>query len=328
MPLIPPPKMLPPSRFPQGLPKEIYQEPSPASPIHLSSSLVLRSGASGAVPVNAFKNPMGQDMEILEIKFEISGAATTGSTPVFGGTIWTDLMMGSYKLTNGAVPVWNFGKMENILSELLSDDQDALNFSAYTWRLPRPMFVPAGACIAPSFVHTGYIASTLNVRVGMSGRTVSRKPKAIYMPWISKYVSKAFNPLSAADKDQSQETDLFNPHPEVFHLQRFMGRTLTQNPGASTNQGENRPRSFADQYLLARIVDSYGRPIVANYTPFRLIFSEVTRSWEMDNESTLDPEGFYKVILRKDAMVLAGASANLFGQAFVSMVGWRELKAL
>lgn len=310
----------------KNLQNQIYRKPPPASPVHLSASLVLQSGASGAVPAATMKNPMGQDMEILEIKFELSGSTLYSGSPIFGGTVWCELTMGSIKLTNGSIPVWCFGRAEN--PEIESTSSVAAVgyvFNNYSWRLPRPLFVPAGAVVTASFTHTGFVKTAVNVRVGYSGRTVFTKPKKLYVPWVSKFLSKAFNPLSAAGVDTSSELDLVNPHPEVFHLQRFVGRTLAIEPGGgSTFDFEDvNPQSFGSQYLTARITDSYGRPIVRNFVPFYSIFSPVTRSWEMDNGASLDPEAYYIVNLKKDATVY---DTDGIGQAFISMVGWREME--
>lgn len=300
----------------------VYHQRPPASPIHLSSSLVLASGTSGAPSQTALKNPMGQDMELLEIKFELSGGLQSAHAAVFGGTIWCELVMGNINLTNGSIPVWNFGRAENLEGESKSDLADSLTFLSYSWRLPRPLFIPAGATVVPTFVHTGYVPDSINVRVGYSCRTVFTKPKKLCVPWVANYASKVFNPLSSAGIDSSSELDLVNPNPEVLHLQRFVGRTLTL--AANGSAGENFPQSFGSQYLTMRMIDSYGRPTVQNFTPFRSVFGALTRSWEMDNGAELDPESYYIVSLKQNAIALN--TDGWMGQAFVSMVGWRELE--
>jgi len=304
----------------------IYTQQPPASPVHLSASLVLPSGSNGAPQPAALMNPMGQDMELLEIKFELSGAFVAGDetvTPGFGGTVWCELAMGGVKLTNGAIPVWNFGRAENLQAETFTDDENSLGFSAFSWRLPRPLFVPAGAVVIPNFTHTGFIPNTLNVRIGYSARTVFTKPKRIYVPWVAKYASKSFNPIEDAGVDLSSDLDLVNPFSEPVHLQRFVGRTLMLRANGTADEDG---RGFAAQYLNVRMTDSYGRPIVRSYTPFRSVFGALTRTWELENGAQMDPKAFYIVNLRKDAMTTdtAGAAA----QAFVSVVGWRELEGL
>ena len=311
-------------RVPQViLPSQIYDNQSRSSPLHLSDSLILRSNTAGTVNAAAMKNPMNQDMEILEIKFELSGALVDGNDTTFGGSIWCDFSMGPIKLTNGAVPCFLFGRAENLTGEYKTDTTDTLGFNAYSWRLPRPLFVPAGTALIPNFTHTGFIPNTVNVRVGYSCRTVTKTPKRVCVPWIAKYVSKAFNPISTAAVDVSSELDLVNPHQDPVHLQRFVGRTLFLPNTGSTGSSEDRPNGFGSQYLTARIMDSYGRPVVRNYTPFRTIFSAQTRSWEMGTGAILDPEAYYIVSLQKAAMTL---TPDGVGQSFISLVGWREME--
>ncbi len=317
------PKQIQPVQRPVPVIKnKIYTQQSPISPIHLSAKVVLDSGSSGAASVASLKNPMGQDMEITEIKFEVSGDITSGVNPIFGGTIACELVMGDYKLTNGAIPIWCFGRAENLAAEAMFDTQTGFIFQSYAWRLPRPLFVAAGGAVVPTFTHTAFVKQKLNVRIGYSARTVTARPKKLYLPWVAKYASKAFNPISAADVDSSSQLDLVNPNPEPLHLQRFVGRTMQTDDNGRSIDDPVFP-AFSDEYLNLRMTDSYGRPIIKNYTPFRVAFSALTRTWEMDNGTVLDPESYYLVNLKKDAMVVAVEGS--FGQAFVSMVGWREL---
>ena len=83
----------------------------------------------------------------------------------------------------------------------------------------------------------------------------------------------------------------------------------------------------AAQSIFLRITDSYGRPIVRNFSPFRSVFSALTRSWEMDNGAKLDPQAYYLVNVRKDAVSYASSGTGS-AQAFISMVGWREMGKL
>jgi len=308
----------------------IYNQRPPASPVHLSSSILMRSGSSGAVQQAALKNPMGQDMELLEIKFELSGADNitltnlSGYAQVFGGAIWCELNMGGFPLTNGAIPVWNFGRAENLAGEIKTQNF-GVSFLSYSWRLPRPLFIPAGAVVVPRFVHTGYIPDTVNVRIGYSCRTVFTKPKKIYLPWVAKYASKVINPVSSVLVDSSTELDLVNPHKEELYLQRFVGRTMTVEPVAPAGGRENGDNEVTNRYLTLRIRDSYGRPVVKDFTPFRSVFEASTRSWEMDNGACLDPESYYIVEMKKIDTVSVGSDTTSSLQTFISMVGWREV---
>lgn len=323
----PRPQVLIPTRPPPKNP--IYTQRPAASPVHLSSSIVLAPGSSGTVPIEALKNPMGQDMELLEIKFELSGSAVGGLVAAFGATIGCELMLGQHKITGSAVPVWNFGRAENLTAETKYDNNaggDDLAFVSYSWRLPRPLYIPAGAVLTPKFSHNGMVAAAVNTRVGYSARTIFARPKVLYMPWVASYKSKAFNPISAAGVDNSSELDLVNPHPEVLHLQRFVGRALVIS-AADGSTGELGSQAFCSQSLSLRMTDSYGRPVVRDYTVFDQVFSALTRSWDMDNGAGLDPQSYYLVNLKKAAATYGVGNTNDSAQAFISMVGWRELGA-
>ncbi len=305
----------------------IYTQRSPSTPLHLSGGVLLSAGSNGSVPTAALKNPMGQDMEILEIKFEVYGEYTNYIS-VFGGSVAVELTMGKIKLTNGSIPVWNFGKSENMTGESQQDQalptvSGTPTWVSYSWRLPRPLFVPAGAVIAPNFTHTSLVPAPLFARIGYSARTVTARPKKVYVPWVSNWISKSFNPIENVGADVSTELDLVNPNPEVLFLQRFTGRALTINPAGGDDSTEFFTDAFGSRYITLRMVDSYGRPIVSNYTPFRDVFGASTRSWELDNGATLDPEGYYIINVKKEAFSASIAGSS--GQLFVGMVGWREM---
>lgn len=307
----------------------VYNNPSPKMPLHLSDSVIVQSGSSGTVNPAALKNPMGQDMELLEIKFELQSAFVGGSASALGGTISAELTMGGLKLTNEAIPVWGFGRAENLSAETQSGrtpDGASVGFIYYSWRLPRPLYIPAGDTVIPTFTHSGNIATPIGVRVGYSCRTTTR-PRIAYVPWVTKYISRSFNPLEDAGVDASGPLNLVNPHDQVVYIQRFTGRTLAKVVVSASSQPtvEADPISFGAKYLQMRMTDSYGRPIVRTFTPFRSVFSAGSRSWECDNGTILDPKSFYIVNLKKDAMVLAATNEGSFGQAQITMVGWREI---
>lgn len=320
MPFIP--RQLPPKAVPRVIPP-CFKDPrfnqQPIAPVHLSGSLVLQPGATGSVDSSSLMNPMGLDMEILEVKFEISGGGIGGSD-VYGGSVGCELLLGTNKLTDGSIPLWSFGRIENLRAEssALESSGSAPRFTFYSWRLPRPLFIPAGTTVTPNITHTGLVPTALNVRVAYSGRTVAKKPKRVHVPWVTAYGSKSFNPLSTADVDRSANLDLQNPYDEPVNLQRIVGRAITSI--ASGNYVSN-SADFAQSALTVRMTDSFGRPLVRTHVPFRSVFGN-TASWEMDNGTVLDPHGFYIIELKHTAQ----AGINGLGQAFVSVVGWRDLE--
>lgn len=328
-PLLRPSAMRPQARpVPPYAQNPVYHQ-QPVAPIHLSGAVQLQTGTAGGIAPAALKNPMGQDMEILEVKFEVSGSLGQNADVgvPYGGSIGCELALGSYKLTNGAVPVWNFGRAENrpgeAKIETIGFASTPYSYCSYSWRLPRPLFIPAGAALVPNFNHFGYVPFTLGVRIGYSARSVFKRPKTIYLPWVASYKSKVFNPITDASTDASDEEELINDTDRVIKLQRFTGRLQYIFPDGTTSDID--PVSVGARYLTMRMVDSYGRPIVRTYTPFHSVFSPLTRSWELEDiGAQLDPGAFYRVFLKKAAMTMASGQNGGQVQAFVSMVGWRE----
>lgn len=299
-------------------------------PIHVSASALLQTGATQGVNDQALQNPSGQDMEVLEIKFEVAGEIDVVANEfgtAMGGSVACDFKLGNYKITNNAVPIWNFGRAENLSGENKTGGTGAnFGYSVYSWRLPRPLFIPAGSILKPTFTHLGFVTGDLNVRVGYSAR-VAKAPKTICLPWVSAYMSKAFNPINVAGSDSSQPQQLMNDTDHVFQLQRFTGRLMfLQTSGVAA---ENSIPTLGARYLTARMTDSYGRPIVRTYTPFRSVFGDITRSWELEEVGAqLDPGAHYRVFLQKAAMTMASTALNATQvQAFIGMVGWREVAA-
>ncbi len=306
-----------------------YQQ-QPIAPFHLSSVVTLQPGSTGALSGPQLKNPMGQDMEILEIKFEIIGRGVN-SVPdyigvPFGGSVAVNLNLGSFPVTQGAVPLWGFARAENIQGEAKVDSDSEDTYCMYSWRLPRPLFVPAGALLKPELTHLGYVGIPLTIRVGYSARTCLKPPRTVAVPFVSGYASKVFNPLTVSSSDSSQPQQLFNDTGKQFKLQRFTGRTLWFAKSADVNfVSEALLNGFGSRFLTMRMTDSYGRPIVRTFTPFRSVFGDLTRSWELEEVGAeLDPGAYYRVFLKKDAMAINTDYAASMAQAFVTMVGWRE----
>jgi hypothetical protein len=333
------PFIVPQGALPRPLPgynqNPVYHQPPPAAPIHLSGSLLLQPGTSGSVQPSVMTNPMGQDMEVTELKFQLLSLGNSGFAldAVLGASIAVELKLGNYKLTNGAVPVFSLGRAENLTAEYAT--LASLNlYNTFSWRLPRPMFVPAGATVIANFTHTGLIALPINVRFSMSARSLFIKPKVVCLPWASAFTSKVFNPLTTAGTDQSGHVDLVNDSTgfegaaQILKVQRFVGRAIVIQSGDHAYEGPTFGAAFREDGLTVRMMDSYGRPTVRYYTPFTSVFSGLTRSWELEGSGVeLDPGAYYLALLKSAALPGIGGFGytGIQGQAFISLIGWREV---
>ena len=310
----------------RGKPVGVQSPLVPSSPLHLTASTVLQSNSPGGVNSISLKNPLSTPMEIMEIKFSIQGPIPSTNVPVIlGGTVACKLDMGQIPLTNGFVPMWSFGRSTSLSFEEVGDNNTLMATSEFSWQLPRPLYVPAGAVVTPTFQHLGLIQGSVTARISYSARSLpaGTPPSGrLAVPFAASYMSKSFD-MNVAGATNSVETDLTNPFAEPLYLQRFTGRVavLINSIQSAT---ETTVPSAAGQCFNIRMVDSVGRPIVRSFAPFSQVFSAVTRSWELDEKTFLDPRSYYQVFIRKDVPLQGSApSSILTAQAFVGMTGWR-----
>lgn len=330
-----------------------------SQPLVVSARTTLASNTTGGVNTVALRNPMNRPMEILAVQFELDmeilGAAGINILPnnVMGGLIAVKMELGQYPITNGYVPVWSLGRSEQWIDE----DQGTVALPTvvgfltvntpvgtalcanqnYLWRLPRPLFVPAGSVVTPTFQHRGLFTESIDVNISYICRSlpIGYEPKKILVPYASSFITPNFDLDSIAtsgdtEQSDSTETDLINPFDTELYLQRFTGRSFVYNNGSpeQTAEGAFTPVSaYIDAATTVRMADSHGRPIIPFYTPFRTAFAGVTRSWEMDAGHMLDPQSYYLASLRVGPLaptIFVGEQFTL--QAQIGVVGWREIK--
>jgi len=304
----------------------------PTSPIHLTASTTLASNSSGGVNAISLRNPLNQPMEILETKWRLDIAKDVGN--LLGGLVGCKLDLGKYPITNGFVPVWSFGRSENLSEERIPSPgivgpAGTLTMAfEYTWRLPMPLYVPIGAALIPTFQHRGMLADSVDVRISYSGRTLpldTPPPKKIVLPYVAAFSSKVID-AQTSTFDQSVETDLVNSFSQPIHLQGFSGRGLVirnDNLAVSAESLSN-GEAMISNALSVRMVDSNGRPIVRNFTRFRTAFAAATRFWGMENGATMDPRSFYLAFLRFTPLAVPPIVPVTL-QAFIALTGWRDL---
>jgi len=303
----------------------IPQYQSTPTPIHLTATATVPSSTAG-VGVNsvALKEPNGFPMEIHTIKFGQLITGTSGiedGSLILGNVIGCQLSLGQLPLTNGFVPVWGFSRGTYTGRERLASS--GLNsYIEYIWRLSRPLYVPAGGIINPVFKHFGGTEAAIDARISYSGLSMpaNYKPKKIFVPYVSSYMSKVFNSYNGTDSDASTETDLINPFDTDLTIDRIVGRVATYDNTLGIYY-EVETSDVGSRYLTARMVDSLGNQIVKDFGAFNSVFNYVTHTWEIGQK--LPPKAYYSVYLQKTAAGVSNATYR--SQAMVSMVGYREV---
>lgn len=298
-----------------------FQFPT-TSPLHLTATTTVQPNSSTGVNAVALKNPNGQPMEILEIKWSLS--QSTFDNEDLACVIGCKLDLGNFPLTNGYVPIGLFGRTENLWAEQVSDGDLTICINEFSWKLPRPLYVPADSVLVPVFQHRGLVNADVNVRISYAARTLplgAPPPKKLALPYAAFYAGKPFDE-SDSGTDNSVETDLMNPFAEPIIIQRFGGRCMVfTNSGSVCNEARADDSIGSIQYNV-RMADSFGRNLIQNLIPFRLAFSALTRGWEVEN-ALMDPKSFITAYLRKDLPFQGAPSPGQLTQAMISVVGHR-----
>ncbi len=262
-------------------------------------------------------NPSGSPMWLDEISFALSRGG-------YGSTIRAAFTLDRVPLTGGYVPVWNFGRMLNTAFE---ETNDGPNNGMFVWRLPKPLYIPAGKYLAAKIWHTGLPdVKTCDFRMTYYGRAISSSapvPKRIPIPWVTSFVGNVV-PTAADTTDKSADSDLCNPFDVPLFVQRFIGRAISYEGSAGSPPNEVKD-AFVDEFSRAvselitiRAFDHRGRILVRDYTPLAALFSESDKSWTVN--AKLAPKGFYRMML-SEALSALTVGYNI--RPMISMVGYR-----
>lgn len=313
--------------------------PADFTPIHVYANASLQANSQVAVNAQALQNPLGGPMEIHEIRFKITAdlpesafAAPDPITGDMGALIAVKLDLGTIELTNGFVPAWALGMDEDQYAnvqyfENLPSGVIQKNSSYYRWRLPKPLYVPAGATVVPQFQHRGFSTVPVQIGIGYSGRALPANappPQTNFVPWVTSYFSKAFV-LSdtATDFDTSSNTDIFNKWDQPVQLQRLgIHCPMVDLAAGSWYEWTVNVGSMFD-YIQTRIVDSGGLPVVRKYTPIGQLVNPSNRTWEMSG-AIMPPGSFWNVFLRCDPVLSPPLTKTLVAQPQVALVGYRK----
>lgn len=311
-----------------------------ADPVILFTTCVVEAGGNGSPDVAKLTNPDHLPMEILEIRFRIYPTDTSvGSySAITGMAIGVKMDLGSIPVVDADFPISLFGSVRDSYefgqSELTPSRAIPMTFA---WRLAHPLYVPAGATLAPSFTHLGQSAFPVNVDVVYIARLATgAKPAVVRVPWVTKYTSKSFDISQAApaDKDSSNSLDIANPFSVPLFLSRLVGRvSIFQNEATSSSVGRSDnvvyedPMQFRNRLAKMTVRSSRGADIIRTPTAIGTVFPANWRAWETPGEWQIQPGEFYNVKLTSVVVpdVFATSAYVSRAQVSVGLVGYREV---
>jgi hypothetical protein len=177
------------------------------------------------------------------ITYETDAVQVVGEdnpSPHFGGDFFLNLKLGGRKVTQGFVPIWNFGiPYDEYPSEFYQGIQGRKCVGHYRWIPPKPIFVPEGMTMEAEFMigPNFYIPDggwffgggppNYVCRVSYRGRTIpcgAMLPEETILPYVMSYVARD-------GERMSRETDLRNDIDKGLVLHRIVGRSRRQVTG-------------------------------------------------------------------------------------------------
>lgn len=324
-------------------------------PIVLRAEATLVSNSDGEVSASSLTNSSGEPMEIHEFIFSVRPSDTTletidenisGISPT-GGQVAIGLSVKNaddfgYALSNGPVPLWNYGQARLLGEETASQTFALVNPSplqqltfstgAYLWKLDHPMYVPNGGRIVPVLKSLGAFPTNVVVGITAVGRILPSTPlKSSYkVPWVCSWVSKSWT-IGQTGVDASPDNSLWNPFSKPVTIERFTGRIpmLFESTPTAPQTGsllvmtEVSKNSYYAQNFWLTMRDSVGNPLVRKRTLFRSVFESATRTWEARH--ILPPGQYHRINVSKTALATPTETTLSRGSVSVASVGWREV---
>lgn len=306
----------------------IISDPGPAvSPLILQAQIVAPAGggAMGLADTTRLENPFQAPMWIDEIRFRIPGGNT-----VEWSSISIELKLGNLSLTRSNVPIGLFGK---VLTDQNFDSDSGTQYE-YTWKLPKPLFIPARELLRPTVYFQAYAGATSRtVTILYVCRPLPRDyptPKNLQVPWVSYFQPPNLTlPSASADRsDASTPSDLYNPWDQDLHVQRFIGRLLPRNVASEMQNLMSLDSAKVDLTTglvttgtLVSAQDSMNNILIRDPTPFGHVFDFIDRSWTVN--CILPPKGFYLFTVDR---LWSNYAAALTASVCIGMVGWREVR--
>lgn len=288
------------------------------TPILFSTSFQTLAEGGGAIPDTAeLTSPFRRPMLIDEVRF--SYISPLGVDATLAPSIRCKLVVGRTAITStrdggGFVPIWAFGpRLGGDKSiEAVTDAIFAANVKAghFRWRLPKPLFIPAGQSIVPSFYRQqDGLGGTARVAVAVVGHQLGDAakvtPAKVDVPFVA-YYEQPVNQAASI----SSELDLVNPFRVPLNCQRFVFRIVRVIATTSITEG------IAVNITMK---DSAGVNIVGDSSSSTGVFDRETRSWTFAR--VLPPKQRYVVSISN---ANAGSAVTDYNQPQMSLIGWRQ----
>lgn len=303
------------------------------SPLQLTARVVLGTATGKAVGVDdvqRLKNPNRTGFYVEEIRFRLVNTHALTDSSVWLGRVGVRLDIGRLALTCGQyIPIG-----------LLCTPQDIVEATNHaTWRLPKPLYVPDGEAIIPSFYQgtdfpvTGQQPWTIFITfVGRSSSLGVAVPDHADVPVVTAWIDQVRPGGADVKAIRSGRSDLKNRFGEPLFAQRLSGGALVlapvQGPAFTGHsslvislQDEMADRIVND-FTLTQVFKSDGSIVARDKTPWQQLFPATSRSTTL--LSVLRRNEFYQ--MQTDLLASNVTTAGLKIQLMAALIGYRRVK--
>jgi hypothetical protein len=308
-----------PRNAPRFIPPAIVK-PSTGAPILLYDQVTVPNGGEQPFKSKAFTNNRNRRIQIHEMRCV---SATNSVQPVVMPNALIALQLivkrkngKTFPITRGYVPVLAICRSDNRLGEMEASLGAATGIlGANVWQFSTPIDLNPGDCIESQVKNLGLFNAPVIVDLAYAGADASG-PTSSRVPYVTHWQSRDFA-YAEAGFDSAPPDMLANDTGRDFHVDRIIGRVVTNNAGSVGDFGDPTPET--DSFL--RIATAQGKPILPAYSAFRAIFGQGAA---VETDYFMAPGDFINVDVQHTAGNL-GAPTYFQARALVSLVGWREV---
>lgn len=280
--------------------------------------------APGIFDTKALLNEADGPMLLDEIAFQVG--VTTSNVQMddtsYASQWQARIEYGRYPLTNGFVPMMCMGPPYNPEAEftgrstLYTENPYYLRYGYFSWRFPKPLFLPRGHGLNASVLcatdgrRPAALLTEATVTMVMKGRILpmgTRPPLHQDVPYVTGFAPTYSGTPGAGgkwDRLRSNELELKNPFLVPLHVQRLIARAETGGSTGAPYADVAVPVSGSPNkpvWTLVALTDLHGQPISRDPIAHNSLAGTYALSWTLGVD--LPPrEGFIVNVLEEPGL--------------------------